>query len=383
MAIQLTIRSSSAIATAALEHALASLPVYRTYVDPRSRARRRRGSSASIEAARMDPDDRRRCCCSSDAAPPGFVTRFQQTTPAIMAKGVEDTAFYRYGRLLALNDVGGDPSRFGIDVAAFHAGMRRARRALPAEPADHDDPRRQALGRRARPDRRARRRCRTSGQTHVDALVRADRRSRAPRTARPTTSSATSCSRRWSAPGRSSPSGSRTTWRRRCARPSATRTGSSRTTTGRRRSSASAARCTTTAAFLDDFEPFVARVAADGERAALGQLVLKLTAPGVPDIYQGDELPFRALVDPDNRRPVDFGWRQAMLRRLMGGSPAVARDPQAVPDPPPARAARAPAGAVRRRLRAARRRAEHLRVPARRRRARGRGAARSRPSRAR
>ena len=54
-------------------------------------------------------------------APAGFVTRFQQTTPAIMAKGVEDTAFYRYCRLLALNDVGGDPSRFGIDVGRFHA----------------------------------------------------------------------------------------------------------------------------------------------------------------------------------------------------------------------------------------------------------------------
>ena len=47
--------------------------------------------------------------------------RFQQTTPAIMAKGVEDTAFYRYGRLLALNDVGGDPSRFSLPVDAFHA----------------------------------------------------------------------------------------------------------------------------------------------------------------------------------------------------------------------------------------------------------------------
>jgi (1->4)-alpha-D-glucan 1-alpha-D-glucosylmutase len=75
--------------------------------------------------------------------------------------------------------------------------------------------------------------------------------------------------------------------------------------------------------FLDDFEPFVGRVAQAGDRAALGQLVLKLTAPGIPDVYQGDELPFRALVDPDNRRPVDFGYNQAMLRRLMGGSPPV------------------------------------------------------------
>ena len=69
--------------------AAASLPVYRTYVAPQAGE---------------------------------FISRFQQTTPAIMAKGVEDTAFYRYARLLALNDVGGDPGRFGIDVQRFHAG---------------------------------------------------------------------------------------------------------------------------------------------------------------------------------------------------------------------------------------------------------------------
>ena len=73
-----------------------------------------------------------------------------------MAKGVEDTAFYRYGRLLALNDVGGDPSRFGIDVERFHAGCARAGRAVPARPAHDHDARRQALGRRAGPDRSAR-----------------------------------------------------------------------------------------------------------------------------------------------------------------------------------------------------------------------------------
>jgi (1->4)-alpha-D-glucan 1-alpha-D-glucosylmutase len=73
--------------------------------------------------------------------------------------------------------------------------------------------------------------------------------------------------------------------------------------------------------FRNDFGPFVRDLAIAGDRAAHAQLVLKLTVPGVPDIYQGDELAFRALVDPDNRRPVDWDWRQAMLRRLMGGSP--------------------------------------------------------------
>ena len=60
-------------------------------------------------------------------APAEFVTRFQQTTPPVVAKGVEDTAFYRYGRLLALCDVGGDPGRFGISVAEFPRRQRRAR----------------------------------------------------------------------------------------------------------------------------------------------------------------------------------------------------------------------------------------------------------------
>ncbi len=63
--------------------------------------------------------------------------------------------------------------------------------------------------------------------------------------------------------------------------------------------------------FLADFEPFADQVARAGERAALGQLLLKLTAPGVPDIYQGDELWALSLVDPDNRRPVDWGGGEA------------------------------------------------------------------------
>jgi (1->4)-alpha-D-glucan 1-alpha-D-glucosylmutase len=71
--------------------------------------------------------------------------------------------------------------------------------------------------------------------------------------------------------------------------------------------------------FLSVLEPLCRRAAPLGERISVGQLVLKLTAPGVPDIYQGDELPFFAFVDPDNRRPVDWDWSQAALRRLMGG----------------------------------------------------------------
>jgi (1->4)-alpha-D-glucan 1-alpha-D-glucosylmutase len=74
--------------------------------------------------------------------------------------------------------------------------------------------------------------------------------------------------------------------------------------------------------FLRDFEPFCGEMAAAGERIGLGQVLLKLTSPGVPDIYQGDELLNLALVDPDNRRPVDWDARRAALRELRGGTAA-------------------------------------------------------------
>ena len=72
--------------------------------------------------------------------------------------------------------------------------------------------------------------------------------------------------------------------------------------------------------FVEAFEPFLAEVVALGERSALGQLLLKLTVPGVPDVYQGDELVDLSLVDPDNRRPVDWDARRAALAALRDGA---------------------------------------------------------------
>jgi (1->4)-alpha-D-glucan 1-alpha-D-glucosylmutase len=68
-------------------------------------------------------------------------------------------------------------------------------------------------------------------------------------------------------------------------------------------------------------DPFLERVRAVGRRLALAQLLLKLASPGVPDIYRGDELEDLSLVDPDNRRPVDWPVRQAALRALQDGGP--------------------------------------------------------------
>ena len=73
-------------------------------------------------------------------------------------------------------------------------------------------------------------------------------------------------------------------------------------------------------AFRADFDPFAAELALAGDRAALGQLLLKLTVPGLPDIYQGDELLSLSLVDPDNRRPVDWERRRRLLEQLRRGA---------------------------------------------------------------
>ena len=101
----------------------AGLPHLRRAVDGPRRGRGPRGD----RGRRHRRAGWRARCCSRSRGHDEFVTRFQQTSPPVTAKGVEDTAFYRYLRLLALNEVGGDPARFGISVEAFHAAQRRAR----------------------------------------------------------------------------------------------------------------------------------------------------------------------------------------------------------------------------------------------------------------
>ncbi len=302
-----------------LERALASLPVYRTYVDAAAE-RVSDADRAAIEESGMDAAIASRLLLGQPA-PAGFVTRFQQTTPAIMAKGVEDTAFYRYARLLALNDVGGDPSRFGIGVDQFHAGcLERAERfPLNLLTTMTHDAKRSA-------DVRARIGALASmpeyWRTHVERwfeLTEDLRSDGAPDDVERYFLFQTLVGAWPIGPERIEEylvkalreAKRNTNWVEQNHEWEDAVKRFGRALYDER-------------TFLDDFEPFVGRVAREGDRAALAGLVLKLTAPGIPDVYQGDEMPFRALVDPDNRRPVDFGYNQALLRRLMGGSPPVA-----------------------------------------------------------
>ena len=87
------------------------------------------------------PDELARILLLEERGHDAFVVRFQQTTPPVHAKGVEDTAFYRWNRFVALNEVGGDPGRFSLSVEGFH----EANLGAPARrPARDDDPRHEA-----------------------------------------------------------------------------------------------------------------------------------------------------------------------------------------------------------------------------------------------
>ncbi|MGI9184380.1 MAG: alpha-amylase family glycosyl hydrolase, partial [Solirubrobacteraceae bacterium] len=113
--------------SSALVGAVAAMPIYRTYVEP-GEALVTDADRCAIDEAGMPPAVAQRLTLERPA-PAEFVTRFQQTTPPVVAKGVEDTAFYRYARLVALNEVGGEPGRFGFSVSGFHrACAERARR---------------------------------------------------------------------------------------------------------------------------------------------------------------------------------------------------------------------------------------------------------------
>ncbi len=300
-----------------LANALASLPVYRTYVEPLS-GRVEEADRLAMRQAGVEPALERALLLEEPPADPELVIRFQQTSPAIAAKGVEDTAYYRHLRMLALNEVGGDPERFGLSIDSFHAAnIERAERfpegLLVTQ--THDTKR--------SGDSRARIGALTAMPAgwaeHVQRWLAIGERLSVP--APP---AAVQYLIHQSLVG---------VWPVELARLQAyvckaLREAKQQTSWTDPDEDFEARALDFTAAlirdeeFLEDFDPFVARVARVGELHALGQLLLKLTCPGVPDIYQGDELWRLSFVDPDNRRPVDWARRRAALEGLRDEGPA-------------------------------------------------------------
>jgi (1->4)-alpha-D-glucan 1-alpha-D-glucosylmutase len=245
-----------------------------------------------------------------------FLQRFQQFTSPVMAKGVEDTAYYCFNRMIGLNEVGGSPGRDGLGVAEFHEYCTRMQAAHPLTMttlSTHDTKRsddvrarlavitempgrwRTALNRWSRrnvqykrgqfPDRNTEY---FLYQTLIGAWpIGPDRlvayMEKAAREAKQQTS--------WTQPNKEFEDALR---------------GFIHSILG-------------SSDFVSELESFVEQLIMPGRINGLAQKLLNLTAPGVPDTYQGGELWDLHLVDPDNRGPVDYAMRQAMIDELEQG----------------------------------------------------------------
>lgn len=296
-------------ATDALAELLACFPVYRSYL-PAGRAHL---EAAAAEAAQRRPDlaDVIARVLPMLADPAQEVARrFQQTTGPVMAKGVEDTAFYRWTRLGSLTEVGGDPSVFALSIEGFHRANAQRQAAWPASMttlSTHDTKRGEDVRARLNvlaeiPQRWADvletlRGLGSTGHGPFDSLL-------------------------YQAVVGSWPASRERlhAYAEKAAREAAEATG------WWDPDAAFEARMHAVVdAVFDDpavhglVADFVAEIAPAGWSNSLAAKLLQLTAPGVPDVYQGSELWETSLVDPDNRRPVDFDGRRRMLASLDSG----------------------------------------------------------------
>jgi (1->4)-alpha-D-glucan 1-alpha-D-glucosylmutase len=294
----------------AVAELLCGFPVYRSYL-PEGRS----ALEVAVSVARThrpDLTDVLETIRSAMLADPQglLATRLQQTSGMVMAKGVEDTAFYRWNRFVALNEVGGDPSRFGVSPAEFHAALATREASWPATMttlSTHDTKRSE--------DVRAR--------LAVLAEIPGEWTGRM---------------RRWAAahplPDRSL---ELLAWQNLVgAWPISAERFSGYLTKAAKEAklvtshveavpevdqaiAAWPAQVLADTGLVAEIEELVARISGPGRSNSLGQKLLQIAGPGVPDVYQGTELFEYSLVDPDNRRPVDWAARRDLLTRLDEG----------------------------------------------------------------
>jgi (1->4)-alpha-D-glucan 1-alpha-D-glucosylmutase len=336
----------------AIRAIIACFPVYRTYIDVHVRptqADRRDLDWAVAQSRRLEPDldpsvfdFLARLLAGDLVAQPrsGFsrhsvlrcAMKAQQYSGPVMAKGLEDTAFYRYNRFIALNEVGGNPDQFGISLASFHRANRQRAQNFPQSmlsTSTHDTKRGED----------ARARLAVLSELGDEWTQRVQVWNRLLRARRGDIEGAGGPDRNdeyaffqtligsWPIelldhddldPGALVAYGKRlkgalvksmreakqyTIWAMPDERYEATMLDLADLVLDPARSGT----------FLTEFLPFVANVARLGAANTLVQTILKLTLPGVPDIYQGTELWDLSLVDPDNRRPVDYDLRSSLL----------------------------------------------------------------------
>ncbi|GAA1469596.1 malto-oligosyltrehalose synthase [Microbacterium thalassium] len=291
----------------ALAELLACYPVYRSYLP----AGVDHLEHAATEATRRRPDlagTIARLVPLLGDADGELARRFQQTTGPVMAKGVEDTGFYRWTRLGTLTEVGGDPSVFSLSVAGLHRAFERRQSAWPrtlTALTTHDTKRSEDV--RARlsvlaelpqqwADSLERLRSVAScGDGRFDALVWQAVIGAWPLTPERLHAYVEKAARE---------SGAHTDWL-------APDEAFERRLHGVVDAAFGEARA--------EVEGFVASIRTHGWSNSLAAKLIQLAGPGVPDVYQGTELWDLSLVDPDNRRPVDFARRRELLARIDGG----------------------------------------------------------------
>ncbi|MFN6567540.1 malto-oligosyltrehalose synthase [Dendronalium sp. ChiSLP03b] len=256
-----------------------------------------------------------------------FVLRMQQYSGPLMAKGVEDTTLYVYNRLLSLNEVGGNPSHFGISVADFHAFNQKHQATWPHTmnaTATHDTKRGEDL--RARLNVLSELPEEWEQQVNTWSYLNQDRRSDRHGFAMPdrndeyflyqTLVGAFPFDDR----EQSSLVERVKDYMIKAIREAKVHTAWLRPDSEYEEACASFIEKvldpSISGQFLEAFRPFQQRIAYYGMFNSLSQTLLKATAPGVPDFYQGTELWELSLVDPDNRRPVDFEQRRAYLSAI-------------------------------------------------------------------
>jgi len=329
----------------ALELYVMHFPVYRTYITASGpTARDRALIEATIARARAEwfaADDGifdfLRDVITLDLLKPGrpphstprvrrFAFKLQQFTGPLMAKSLEDTAFYRYHRLLALNEVGGDPSAKALTIPAFHAMMQTRAREWPhgmTATATHDTKRGE--------DARARLAALTEIPDEWTSTVARWKVLNAPHVVLDGARRAPTASREymlyqtllgaWPMEGADASFAERiqayalkaareakqeTSW----LNPQPAYEDGLKTFIDRILDDS------VSGEFLESLSTLARRVALLGALNSLSQLTLKATLPGVPDFYQGTEFWDLSLVDPDNRRPVDFAARANALSAL-------------------------------------------------------------------
>ena len=327
----------------ALSDIVVQFPVYRTYIDeagPRDEDRRTiawavdEARSAAEGAVELGIYDFLWRALTADLAnEPGydpaevrrFAMRVQQFTGPVMAKSVEDTLFYRHARLLALNEVGGDPERWGLGMDGFHAANAERLRHRPHQllaTATHDHKR----GADARLRIAALSECPAEWDAAVRRWTHLNAGHRRDFDGRP-------------APGRNDEylfyqallgawpldgdagiaelAERMVAYMRKAVRESKYRSSWALPDVLYEEALERFVRRSlepgVSAAFLADFAGFVAKLAPAAALHGLSQALLAATSPGVPDLYQGTEFWDFSLVDPDNRRPVDWGARMRAL----------------------------------------------------------------------